>query len=139
MSPAFDIPRRRHFKNQRRQPDSDRNDAEDGGDRTFEKRRELTVCLDHRGHETVLEQAAEHQAENGRCDRKTVFLHKIGNDAQHQHDADAEDGVIDGECSYDAEHENDRHENVTRHPQQLFGGFDGQKTKRQQQQIGNEE
>src|SRR5687768_13038668 len=56
----------------RGQPDQNRRDPEDAGNRPLEERQRIVAGLDERAHEVLLEHRAEHHAEYRRRDRERV-------------------------------------------------------------------
>ena len=109
------------------------------GDRPLEERQERPVGLDHRGHEVLLEHLAEHETEDRGRNGEAVLLHEPADQAQHQHDDDAIDRVGHRVGADDAEQQDDRHQHVARHAQELLGHLDRCPAERKHQQVGQDE
>src|SRR5690606_8407889 len=84
-------------RDQRADPEENREQAETGGERAGEEGGQAAVLRDHRLHEALLDDRADHHAQDQRRDGIVVLLHEEGDDARAQGDGDAHHGIIDGE------------------------------------------
>ncbi|KZS00455.1 Uncharacterized protein APZ42_003223, partial [Daphnia magna] len=86
-------------------------------DRPGEEGRRVAAGQRQAAQQVLVEQFAQHEAEDQRRHREVQQAHAEADHAEGQHDVDVEHPRRDGERADGAEHEDDRHQLFPRHQQ----------------------